>query len=164
MQASPVGLFFPLPRSSAASPRCGWVLVGWGRTSLRWLPLAPGSGPPARTSHEDVLGQREAVRLADLPALQVDQEGVHAGPVEDALHLPVDGGRQAVLVEVLDPAAHQAALLRVVDGGEGQLRGERRRALTPARLPQPPLPPGPVSAGVDVSHSGGTLTRGRGDP
>ena len=30
--------------------------------------------------------------------------------------------------------------------------------------PQPPLPPGPVSAGVGVSHSGGTLTRGQGDP
>ena len=124
------------------------MLVGWGRTSLRWLlpwPPARGgppwhlpSGPEDRTSHEDVLGQREAVGLADLPALQVDQEGVHAGPVEDALHLPVDGGRQAVLVKVLVPAAHQAALLRVLDGGEGQLWGEWRRALTPPRLPPGP--------------------------
>ena len=76
--------------------------------------------------------------LADLPALQVDQEGVHAGPVEDAPHLPVDCGRQAVLVKVLVPAAHQAALLRVLDGGEGQLWGEWRRALTPPRLPPGP--------------------------
>lgn len=87
------------------------------------------TSPQALTSHEDVLGQWEAVGFAELPALQVDQKGAGARPVDHRLHLPMDGGQEAVLIKVLVPA-----VLRVLDGGDGELWREQRLALTPPHL------------------------------
>lgn len=46
----------------------------------------------------------------------------------------MDGGREAVLIKVLIPTAHQAALIRVLDGGDLELQGEQRLAPTSLRL------------------------------
>lgn len=96
--------------------------------------IFPGPATKALTFHEDVLRQREAVVITELLALQVDQKGVPAERVDELIHLPTDGGREAVLVEVLVPAAHQAALLRVLDGRDGELQRELPSAHTALRL------------------------------
>lgn len=98
-----------------------WVHVSWARTDLRWMPPSPGfwallatsqgPAPKALTFHEDILRQREAVVLTELVALQVDQKVVPAGHVDQRPHLPLEGGWEAVLIEVLIPTAHQAAPL-----------------------------------------------------
>lgn len=86
---------------------------------------APGSPlKQAPTSHEDVLSERETVGLAEFPASQVDQEVIPAVHVEQLLHLPRHGGRQAVVVKVLRPRPNQPAALHVLDGGEKELQGE----------------------------------------
>lgn len=144
-----------LPAFSPMSPP--WATVVWldrrqlGKDKSQVdAPLAPAPGSlststAALTSHEDILGQREAVGLAELPALQVDQKGVCAGPVDDLSHLPVDGGREAVLIKVLIPAAHQTAALCVLDGGDLELRRQQRPALVPSLL---------ARADLELPHSG----------
>lgn len=91
-----------------------------------WAPQASFQGPATKTLtfHQDVLRQREAVVLTELRALQVDQKAVPAGYVDELVHLPLDGGWEAVLVKVLVPTAHQAAPLRVLDGGDPELQRE----------------------------------------
>lgn len=91
-----------------------------------WALLATSQGPAPKvlTFHEDILRQRDAVVLTELAALQVDQKVVPAGHVDELFHLPSDGGREAVLIQVLIPTAHQAAPLHVLDGGDLELQRE----------------------------------------
>lgn len=134
----------PLPYPHHRSQQFSWVYVSRGRTNHRGMPPAPrswallatsqGPAPKALTFHEDVLRQREAVVLTELVALQVDQKVVPAGYVDELPHLPVQGGRETVLIKVLIPTAHQAAPLQVLDGGDLELQREWRLAHTSLQL------------------------------
>lgn len=106
-----------VPWVASPSPRL------WGS-----LGIFLGPATEALTFHEDVLRQREAIGLTELPALQIDEKVVPAGRVNELPHIPVDGGREAVLIKVPIPTAHQAALLRVLDGGDHELRRKQKEA------------------------------------
>lgn len=97
-----------------------------------------GPATEALTFHEDVLRQQEAIGLTELPALQVDQKVVPAGRVNELPHIPVDGGREAVLIKVPIPTAHQVTLLRVLDGGDRELRRKQKGARPSLACVPPP--------------------------
>lgn len=79
-----------------------------------WQPTRLGS----LTFHQKVFSEWDVVQLTDFAALQVDQEIFLAEMVDKILHLPLYGGRQAMVGDLLDTEVIWGSLLCFLHGWE----------------------------------------------